>query len=137
GGKGPLYEYYKQNNYHNNVQLLGFVDDDVLWELYNKSDVFIFPTQFEGMPTVILEAMSYSMPIIVSNVGATLDLVDDKNGYILNNKKDSRELADIIFKFISLTLQQKQELSFNSYLKVKENYTWEIVSQKTLNIINE
>lgn len=138
GGKGPLYEYYKANIHkYKNVNLLGFVEDNQLWELYQESDVFVFPTQFEGMPTVILEAMSFSLAIIVSNVGATAELVDSSNGYVLHNKKDERELADIIIKIIDIPDEEKRELSKNSYNRVKEKYTWDIIAVNTLKLIKE
>ncbi len=135
GGKGPLYNTYLNSNKHSNVKLLGFVDDNDLWNLYKTSDAFVFPTQFEGMPTVILEAMSYSMPIIVSDVGATKELVDDSNGFILNNKQDHTELADLIVKFYNLSKEEKIALSNRSYEKVRDHFTWAQTSDKTLEVL--
>jgi glycosyltransferase involved in cell wall biosynthesis len=135
GGKGPLFDFYNANNKYSNVKLLGFVDDDQLWHLYRTMDVFVFPTQYEGMPTVILEAMSNSMPIILSDVGATREIVDEQNGYILENKKDAAELAQLIINFYNLPVEEKRILGRNSYDKVKEKYTWDKVSATTLELI--
>ncbi|MGV2336128.1 MAG UNVERIFIED_CONTAM: glycosyltransferase family 4 protein [Planctomycetaceae bacterium] len=48
--------------------------------------MFVFPTRFEGMPTVVLEAMAAAMPIIVSETGATGEFVSSDNGYLIKKK---------------------------------------------------
>ena len=45
------------------------------------------PKLFEGMPNVILEAMSRGLAIIATDVGAICDMVCDKNGILLENNK--------------------------------------------------
>ncbi|MFT5618952.1 MAG: glycosyltransferase involved in cell wall biosynthesis, partial [Arenicella sp.] len=70
-GKGPLFDEYKEKYNFPNAHLLGFVSDEQLSQLYADCSVFVFPTLFEGMPTVVLEAMALSLPIIVTDVGAT------------------------------------------------------------------
>jgi glycosyltransferase involved in cell wall biosynthesis len=129
GGKGPLFEPLKQKYTAENIRFLGFVSDEQLSVLYIKSDLFVLPTLFEGMPTVVLEAMSYKLPVIVSNVGATAELVDESNGWLIS-KNSKSELKNAILRFISLTPQQRTGLGENSYKKFAENFTWTQIAQK-------
>ncbi len=136
GGKGPLFEFYTTNFSLSNINYLGFVSDEQLIELYKNADVFVFPTLFEGMPTVVLEAMSYGLPIIVSNVGATAELVDDSNGYLIE-KNNVVELKKAIIDFYNSSVSQKEAFSRSSVLKVKETYDWEIVSKRHVDVFKK
>ena len=42
------------------------------------SDLFVFPSQFEGLGIVFLEAMSYGLPIITSNLGPIPEIVKER-----------------------------------------------------------
>jgi glycosyltransferase involved in cell wall biosynthesis len=121
GGKGPLFEYYSTNFKYANVNYMGFVSDEQLTKLYKTNDIFVFPTLFEGMPTVVLEAMSYGMPVIVSDVGATSELVNETNGYLINRNSTN---------FYNLSSKEKQGLSDQAFSHLINNYTWNIVSKK-------
>jgi len=128
-GKGPLYDEYKQVYGAPNINFAGFADDEQLAGLYQSSDVFVLPTLFEGMPTVVLEAMCYSMPVIVTDVGATRELVDENNGFIIE-KNNVASLKEALLKYFNMTPVERKSLSDHSYLKVKDNFTWPVVAEK-------
>ena len=128
-GKGPLYEQYVKEYTFPNLNFIGFVDDNHLAQLYLENDLFVFPTLFEGMPTVVLEAMATGMPIVVTDTGATSELVDNYNGYLIE-KNNVRALKCAIQKFFQLRPEQRSELSKNSYDKVIAKFTWQEVAQK-------
>ena len=51
------------------------------------ADVFMLPSDYEGLPIVIIEAMSHGKPVVASNVGGISELVhNDVNGFTLENK---------------------------------------------------
>lgn len=133
GGKGPLYEHYLQTNRHKEVKLLGFVKDEDINGLYRTSDLFVLPTLFEGMPTVVLEAMSWQLPIIVSDVGATAEQVSAANGYLIQ-PGNADELTNSLLKFLELAPEQKESMGLASYELVKEKFTWEVISRKHLQL---
>ncbi|HET6244682.1 MAG: glycosyltransferase family 4 protein [Bacteroidetes bacterium] len=135
-GKGPLFEYYSTNYKFSNVNYLGFVADDKLESLYQDNDLFVLPTLFEGMPTVVLEAMSHKMPVVVSDVGATAELVDDTNGYLIK-KNNVGALKKAILSFYHLPAGEKEILSQKSYQKVKSGFTWEQVAKKHVELFEK
>ncbi len=128
-GKGPLFDTYTKQYAFANLNFLGFADDDKLNELYRTNDVFVLPTLFEGMPTVVLEAMAHGMPIIVTDVGATREMVDATNGYIIE-KNDVNSLKKAILDYSNLSTGEKKSMSTASYSRVKDKFTWKIVAAK-------
>jgi len=128
-GKGPLYDHFLNTYKETNIKFYGGADDETLFNLYKESDVFVLPTLFEGMPTVVLEAMGYGLPIIVTDTGATRQLVDDTNGFIVE-KKSVESLKSAILKYAALHIDERKKLSEASYNKLKNNFTWQIVAQK-------
>jgi len=135
-GSGPLLEHYKAQGLPGNVELLGRVDDDELFQRYRACHALLLPTRFEGMPTVVLEAMAQARPILVSDVGATAELVDDTNGYLLP-KGDVDALHAAVLHLLNLDQVQRTAMGLASYAKVKEHFTWPAVTQKTLVVLKE
>jgi glycosyltransferase involved in cell wall biosynthesis len=128
-GKGPLYDHYMNSYSYPNLHYMGFADDDQLNELYTRCDAFILPTLFEGMPTVVLEAMMHDMAVIVTDVGATREMVDEQNGFIIE-KNDVSSLKKAILDYCSLSVEQKRQLGTHSYNKVSAQFTWKMVAEK-------
>lgn len=128
-GKGPLYDKYVNSYSYPNLHYMGFADDEQLNELYGSCHAFILPTLFEGMPTVVLEAMMHDMAVIVTDVGATREMVDDRNGYIIE-KNDVTSLKKAILEYTSLTEEEKKQLGDNSYDRVTSQFTWKMVAEK-------
>ena len=135
-GKGPLYESYTKEYNYNNVHFIGFADDDKLMELYRKNDLFVFPTRFEGMPTVVLEAMAAGMPIVVSDTGATAELVQSDNGFLIPTN-DVPALKKAILDFYRMSPEDRKRLSDASHQKVVERFTWEKVARLHLQLFHD
>lgn len=50
------------------------------------ADIFVLPTNYEGVPIVVIDALSYGKPVISSDVGGISEIVlNDYNGYVLRN----------------------------------------------------
>jgi phosphatidylinositol alpha-1,6-mannosyltransferase len=137
-GGGPyLKEINKiitEKNLEQYVKLLGRIDDLELQNIYRNSDIFVMPNipitgDMEGFGIVILEANSYGIPVIASNIEGIKDAVlDGKTGYLIETlNKDM---------FLEKILDVKKELEINNNLKndikrvTLEHFSWDIISKK-------
>lgn len=125
-GDGPLLVHYQRTGLPANVDLLGRVDDPRLEKLYRDCDALILPTRFEGMPTVVLEAMARAKPIIVSDVGASGELVSPHNGYLLP-PGDANQLYNAVRAFASRSPETRAKMGAYSYERVREIFSWPVV----------
>jgi glycosyltransferase involved in cell wall biosynthesis len=132
-GDGPLLAEYQQRGLPRNVNLCGRVDDEQLRALYAGCDALILPTRFEGMPTVVLEAMAQAKPIIVSDVGATAELVSPHNGYLLP-PGDAEALYQAVLAFAERSPEVRAKMGAYSYDRVKERFSWPAVTQQYLQL---
>lgn len=76
-GDGPDVELYKKEAEDMGIKatFLGFIDKQQLHEMLLDIDFFLFPSKSEGLPKVLIEAMSVSVPCIASNVGGIPELL--------------------------------------------------------------
>jgi glycosyltransferase involved in cell wall biosynthesis len=103
--------------------------------IMDQCDVLILPSYSEGMPNVILEAMSRGLIIIASNVGAVNILVSSKNGILIENPKHKNILFAMktLLKTDTETLIKMKKFSINI---AKSSFTWEKVINHTTKIIS-
>lgn len=74
----------KMMNLPNNVFCLGNITNAGIYN--TQVDLFMLPTNYEGLPIVIIEAMSCGKPIVSSDVGGIGEIVyNGENGYVVNN----------------------------------------------------
>lgn len=78
----------KNGGLDNIVSFEGFVTGEKKINLLNWADVYILPSFNEGLPISILEAMSYSLPVISTPVGGIPEVVDTNNGIMVTPGND-------------------------------------------------
>lgn len=84
----------------NNVIEHGYVTGEDKRSIFERADILVLPSYGEGLPIVIMEAMATSCAIISTNVGAIPELINTRNG-ILIESGDREALKQAIFKFSS------------------------------------
>ena len=60
-----------------NVVMTGFQSGEPLRQLYAYAGLFVLPSSHEGLPIVLLEALSYGLPALVSDIPSNLEVVSD------------------------------------------------------------
>lgn len=74
----------KEFDLEDKVVLTGWIDDDQKRNLLEESQLFVLPSYNEGMPRAILEAMSYGMPIVSTDVGdISATVIEGENGFLI------------------------------------------------------
>lgn len=88
-GKGKnefrLKELTKKLGISGSVYFKGYVSHSELPRYYNNADVFVLPSLNEGMSNTALEAMASGLPLILTNVGGTAELIKG-NGFIVDTQ---------------------------------------------------
>lgn len=104
------------NNVPNNVFMMGNIVNAQAF--CSDADVFFLPSNYEGLPIVIIEAMSHSKPIVASNVGGISEIVENEvNGYTTRN--DSKEMADALSSI--LVDKEKEKAMGTKSLQIYES----------------
>ena len=97
--KNLLKNYAKLKNFEENIYFYNFKKNPYPY-LY-KSDLMVLTSNFEGLPNVLIEAMSLNIPIISTNspTGPREILLDGKAGFLIN-KNDYQNLSKKISLFL-------------------------------------
>ncbi len=102
-----------------NVIFTGYVYGDKLMQLYTNAKLYILASKNEGFPLVLLEAMSYGLDLIVSDIPAT-HLVDlDSDCYF--DRDDINQLAEKISRKLLTATNRKYDLSDFDWNKAAED----------------
>ena len=112
GGNGEITNVLSRINndgLHDIVKYEGWVTGDVKVDLMNQSNIFILPSYAEGLPLAILEAISYGLYIISTNVGGIPEVVKSDIG-ILFHPGDKDALKSAIDRCICYPLDFHKKL---------------------------
>ena len=109
----------------------GFVQGQILKELYSNAYVYTLPSDLEGMPLSLLEAMSYGNCCLVSNIPECTEVVEDKA--LVFKKSDVNDLFTKIQKACDypemITKIKEQATDF-----IFRKYNWDFVTKETMNL---
>lgn len=111
------------------ILFTGFVQGEVLEELYSNSYLYCLPSNLEGMPISLLEAMSYGNCCLCSDIPECAEVMENLG--FLFRKGDPKSLGTSL-----QMLCQRPDLVEESRKKVKdsifEKYDWEKITEQTL-----
>jgi glycosyltransferase involved in cell wall biosynthesis len=108
---------------------LGQVGKDQLVQLYQNATLFAFPSYHEGLPTVLLEAMSCGLPVIATDVRGNRDLISSGKNGILVPSRSPKEIADAILRLLD-DEKMRRKLGKNARETIEEQYTWDEISNR-------
>ena len=136
-GEGPDKNKFKaaiqEKNYSNYVKIIGSIDN--ISDYYRNTFCYISTSLWEGLPLTILEAMSYGIPVIVTNVRGNNDLVEDNVSGLFF---DVNSPADCAANLIRLAEDNKlrKRLSENCRELVVNNFSLQTMIKKTVKLYN-
>jgi glycosyltransferase involved in cell wall biosynthesis len=108
------------------VKFKGRVSLQELIQYYKRASVFVLPSLSEGMPTVILEALFFNVPVITTRLPSLIDCFSDHVLFV--DPKDSKQLAEMILAVFhnEIPINGKQ----SGRTVVESKYSWESISKK-------
>lgn len=113
------------------IILTGFIQGTLLEELYSNAYAYVLPSDIEGMPLSLLEAMSYGNCCIVSNIPENVEVVEEHA--ISFEKSNVNDLREKIRYLIENPNRQK-ELKSTAAEFILKKYNWNKIVEKTLNV---
>ena len=116
------------------VVLKDAVDD--VYDLIHKSEIYVHPSDFEGMPNAVLEAMSCGLPCVVSNFDGVDNIITDQSEGVLFKVNDKNSLVEQM-QIVLDNLELRQKLSNNSFESILKNFDFDIIYKQWLDLINK
>lgn len=124
-----------QQKIPNGVELIGSVLANQRQALFNKHDVFVFPSFFEGMALVQLEAAACALPVIGTNNSGAADFIENGiEGFVLETGSKNALMESILFFIENPTKIEEMGMAAR---KKAESYTWDAWGDRWEKIINE
>lgn len=112
------------------VVLTGFQSGLALSELYAHAGVFVLPSAHEGLPLALLEALSYGLPVLASDIPANLELGLSNHNYF--RLGDVASLAEHLRRRANSARSQAERDRTSQW--VAQRYNWHEIAKKTLEI---
>jgi glycosyltransferase involved in cell wall biosynthesis len=136
-GDGPDKEKLKKKikdlRLDDRVKLVGRLEQNDLLKKIKASDLFVLNTGYEGLSHQLLEVMAVGTPIITTNMGGNLEVVDDGKEGILVSYNNKKELKKAILCLLN-DKEKTENLAKNAQEKVK-SFNKEKMLEKTINTI--
>jgi glycosyltransferase involved in cell wall biosynthesis len=103
--------------------MTGFIKGAELGEVLSNAGLFILPSYHEGLPIALLEAMSYNLPIIASDIPANCELAQPAETFPVGNVDALRQkIADFVSSPVSEQSTRK---------RVETEFNWDVVADAT------
>ncbi len=126
-GSGNLLKKLNKKAYSKyNIHILGYVPSEILFIAQKAADAFILLSCYEGLPLTVLEAASFNLPLILSDIPAHRWMIKSRmvNGLLIDSINPS---PTKIINFLNVNIKEK---------KVKRAHNWEKVADQYMQILN-
>ena len=115
------------------VRCIGFVDEDDLPYVYNMSDLFVFPSMYEGFGLPLIESMACGVPVIATKTSCLPEIGGEAVTYF--SPKDRDELYNKM-KNILAKAHVRSEM-IRRGLRQAKKYSWEKMAKKTIELYKQ
>lgn len=127
------------NKLSSNIEFIlkGNIQNEEVLDYYNKNqvDIFINVSETEGIPVSIMEAISFGIPVIATDVGGVSEIViNEYNGYLLSKNFRISNLTELIIRLIK---EKNDVLRINARNLWIESYSLHKNVQEFINEINK
>ncbi len=115
------------------IILTGFFTGKHLQELYSNAGLFVLPSYYEGLPIALLEALSYNLSVLVSDIPQNREITLPDYRYF--EPGDINELVVKIGKLLKSDIGAEEKGFYKKLLE--KQYNWDKIAQQTLKVYNK
>lgn len=126
--RGALEAECRQRGLAGMVTFLGMRND--VPELLAASDIFAFPSLYEGMPNAVLEAMAMVLPVVASTADGTVEIIEHGAHGLLVPPGDAQALKDALERLLSEPALRRQ-FAEAGRRRVVQEFTFQKTMQQT------
>jgi glycosyltransferase involved in cell wall biosynthesis len=134
-GTGPflrkLEQEIRSKGLHKRILLLGYVNRNKLIQTFQNATVQVLPSHYEGLPTVLLEAMSCGVPVVATDVGGNSDVISSGVNGFLVPPKCPEEMAKIVMRLID-DASLRENIGRAARKTIEKYYTWDKIADNIL-----
>ena len=129
--KTELTHYINEHHLQDNVFLPGEIIDAKLY--MSAYDVFVLSSLSEGLPLVLLEAMTARVPVIATNVGGVPSVLNKDDPLI--EPKNIKQLFNEMFRLYNMTSNERHDIGEQLFLRVSSDFDTKLYRQTYLELI--
>lgn len=125
GGDGNLDQYRalsRDLGIDDRCDFLGWVSGEDKERLFKEAGIYCLPSKNEAMPMSVMEAMSYGVPVITTNVGGVPQLIENGVDGILIDVDDVEGLSDSLLELASFP-ERRAELGLAGRMRIEESFS--------------
>ena len=130
-GSGPQRAKLEKSfhSMRHNVVFTGFISEEEKHACYSLANLFILSSLSEGLPTVLLEAASFGLPMVATNTNGVPDIITHgKTGFLAN--KWNYDQYVIFARRILTDEDLAKKMGEEARKHVERNFSWEIIAKK-------
>jgi glycosyltransferase involved in cell wall biosynthesis len=130
----------QQQKVYDKIKWMPYLEQNALFQIYQEYDLFLFPSLHDSSGGVVIEALSFGLPVICLDLGGPKEMVDSQCGCVVATKdltesdvvnKLSTALVELINNPVKLAHMQEQ-----AHLKAS-TFTWDKVIDKSYSFVRQ
>jgi len=138
GGTGPLQDGLRRSiaaqGLGKSVELLGFVPEENLADMYGAADAFLLPTRhLEGFGLIVIESLASGTPVLASRTGAPVEILSPMPE-MLSGENTDESFVDLVLSWLRGAFR-RDEAELVRY--VEESYSFSAVGPRLLDLVED
>jgi glycosyltransferase involved in cell wall biosynthesis len=120
----------------NKVHLVGWVQNDDLPKYYNAADISVMPSLEEGFGIPAVEAMGCELPVVSTDAGGLVEVIDDKINGLIVPKGNEKKLAEAIIKLLD-NPKLARDMGKQGRKKAETVFSWDTTAENFIKLFRQ